>query len=316
MRAVLLALIFTFTALPRNEPYELKYPANFGSRFTIPADNPITKEGVALGRMLFYEERLSSNNTRSCASCHKQEFAFTDNQRFSFGADGTPTNRNSMSLANVLWVNKFFWDGRTEGLEQQAIVPMTDPHEMNQSLGTSSKKLTQTKVYPALFEKAFGSREINGDRITKAISQFERTLISANSKYDQYLNKEYKLTESEQRGLVVFDTKGNCAHCHGGPKTFIELFHNNGLDSVQGRFRVPTLRNISVTAPYMHDGRFKDLSEVLNHYGGHIIESENVSPFLSRLSLTEDEKKDVISFLNTLTDTEFINNKNFSDPDL
>jgi len=141
-----------------------------------------------------------------------------------------------MSLANLLWVKNFFWDGRTEGLEQKAVVPLTDPHEMGQSLGASSKKLSQTKAYPLLFEKDFGTKEIDGKRIVNAIAQFERTLISANSKYDRHLRGEIKLTDAEQRGLNIFETKGNCANCHGGPKTFIELFYNNGLDSVQGRF--------------------------------------------------------------------------------
>jgi len=331
MGTILLTVILIAAVESQVEPYELTYPANFGGRFIIPADNPMTKEGVALGRALFYEERLSLNNKLSCASCHKQKLAFTDNQRFSFGVDGQPTRRNSMSLSNLLWVRNLFWDGRSPSLEQQAVVPLTDPHEMGQSLETSGKKLAQTKVYPQLFEKVFGTSEINGDRITKALSQFERTLISANSKYDWYLRGEYPLSESEQRGLNVFSGRGNCVHCHGGPKTFIELFHNNGLDSIyvdagredftkqitdRGRFRVPTLRNIAITAPYMHDGRFKDLPGVLGHYGDHIVESETLSPFLSRLKLSREEKTDIISFLNTLTDTDFINDPKFADPDL
>lgn len=328
---VAMSMLFALTALAlyEPEPYELKYPANFGTRTYIPADNPTTREGVALGRMLFYEERLSANNKLSCASCHKQEFAFTDNQRFSFGVDGTATRRNSMSLANLLWVQNLFWDGRAGSLEQQAVVPLTDPHEMGQSLEMSSKKLSETKVYPPLFEKAFGSRQIDGDKIAKAISQFERTMISANSKYDVYLRGEIKLSESEKRGLTAFSLKANCVHCHGGTKTMIELFHNNGLDSTfadagredftkstndKGRFRVATLRNIAVTAPYMHDGRFKDLKEVLDHYGDHIVESPTLSPFLGREKLTEQEKEDIISFLHTLTDNDFITDPRFSDP--
>ena len=327
--ALLAFVILTSLAVHEADPYELKYPANFGGRFVIPDDNPTTKEGVALGRMLFYEERLSSNNKLSCASCHKQQFAFTDNQRFSFGVDGTATRRNSMSLANLLWVRNLFWDGRAGSLEQQAVVPLTDPHEMGQSLEASGRKLSGSKVYPQLFEKAFGSKEIDGDRILKALAQFERTMISANSKYDLYLRGEYKLSEAEQRGLVTFSNRGNCVHCHGGTKTMIELFHNNGLDSIhadggredftrqttdRGRFRVPTLRNIALTAPYMHDGRFNSLPEVLDHYGDHIVKSETLSPFLSRLTLSTQEKEDIVAFLQTLTDNEFINDPKFSDP--
>lgn len=328
-------------------PYELKYPANFGGRFSIPVDNPLTKEGVKLGRMLFYEELLSSNNKISCATCHKQNLAFTDGQNFSIGVDGTLTKRNSMSLANVLWVRNFFWDGRLEGLEAQSMVPLTDPHEMGQALDVSSKKLQITNNYPALFKQAFGTDTISGELIAKAIAQFERTLISSNSTYDQYLRGEYQPTTSELRGLELFSKGpqptqnirgGNCAHCHGSPKTFIELFHNNGLDNIpsdkgredvtgqntdRGRFRVATLRNIELTAPYMHDGRFKTLDEVLNHYSDHVKQSETLSPFIAETSnvpgklgfqLTKQEKEDIIGFLKMLTDDEFIHNVEFSDP--
>ncbi len=329
------------------EPYSLQYPANFGGRFTIPEDNPMTKEGVHLGRMLFYETKLSKNNQFSCASCHQQKLAFTDGKIFSAGVDGTLTKRNSMSLANVLWVRNFFWDGRANGLEAQAVVPLTDPHEMGQSLNESAAKLQKTSHYPELFRKTFGSAEISGDRIVKAIAQFERTLISSNSKYDRYLNGQYVPTEQELRGMKLFMTGpqpqnnirgANCGRCHGTPKMFQELFHNNGLDMQpkdagrmditgqeidRGRFRVATLRNIALTAPYMHDGRFKTLQEVLNHYSEHVQPSETLSPFIAEASnevngknllLREDEKQDIITFLHMLTDSVFINNPEFSNP--
>ncbi len=347
---VFLLLIATSATIHSYEPtpYELKYPANFGSRFTIPADNPMTKEGVELGRMLFYEERLSANNGISCASCHLQERAFADRTTRSMGVDGTLTRRNSMSLANVLWIRNFFWDGRAEGLEAQAMVPLTDPHEMGQSLEVSSKKLQQTAHYPALFKRAFGSDVINGSAITKAIAQFERTLISANSNYDKYLRGEYQPSESELSGLRLFSTRpqpeknirgANCVHCHGSPRTFIELFHNNGLDREasdkgreeitgqpmdRSRFRVATLRNIAVTGPYMHDGRFRTLEEVVDHYSEHVQVTETLSPFISGVSndpaqtglrLTDQEKKDIIHFLHMLTDRDFLTNPDFADPE-
>lgn len=349
MKRLLFTIILFTSALPdERTPYHLKFPANFGSRFTIPADNPTTREGVALGRMLFYEEKLSANNTISCGTCHQQKLAFTDGKKLSQGVDGTFTKRNSMSLANVLWVRNFFWDGRAEGLEAQAAVPLTDPHEMGQPLETSAKKLQQTSTYPPLFQKAFGTDVVTGDRIQKAIAQFERTLISANSKYDKYMRGEYIPTESELHGLNLFTTGpqpsigvrgANCGHCHGSPKTFIELFHNNGLDSIptdngreditghavdRGRFRVATLRNVALTAPYMHDGRFNTLEEVLDHYSDHVRQSESLSPFIAEannvpgqpgLRLTPKEKADIISFLNMLTDTEFVGNPEFSDPE-
>ena len=327
--------------------YNFVYPANFGNRIQIPADNPTTRQGVYLGRMLFYETRLSANNTLSCGSCHEQRKAFTDGRTFSPGVDQVLTSRNSMSLTNLLWVRKFFWDGRGNGLEEQAITPLTNPHEMGQSLEASAKKLSQTPAYPALFKLVYGDANINGDRITKAIAQFERTLISANSRYDQYLSKAYRPTADELRGMELFNNapqpeKGirgaNCAHCHGGPKTYMELFHNNGLDSIpkdagiatltglaadRGRFKAPTLRNIALTAPYMHDGRFKTLDEVVDHYSEHIQESASLSSFLrgesnepggKSLKLLPREKKQVIAFLNMLTDSAFINNPDFANP--
>lgn len=330
-------------------PYNLVYPANFGNRIQIPADNPTTKQGVYLGRMLFYETKLSANNKLSCGSCHEQNKAFTDGRAFSPGVDGVLTPRNSMSLVNLLWGRKFFWDGRANGLEEQAVTPLTSTHEMGQSLNVSAQKLATTANYPALFKLVYGDNQITSDRIVRAISQFERTLISANSRYDQYLRGAYQPTPDELKGIELFNTapqpeKGirgaNCTHCHGGPKTYMELFHNKGLDSMskdsgmekltglsadRGRFKVPTLRNIALTAPYMHDGRFKILKEVIDHYSDHIEQSPALSAFLRgesneaggrSLKLQPVEKKQLIAFLNMFTDSAFITNPAFSDPHL
>ena len=329
--------------------YNLVYPSNFGNRINIPADNPTTKQGVYLGRMLFYEPKLSVNNTLSCSSCHQQDKAFTDGLAFSKGVDNVLTSRNAMSLANLLWARKFFWDGRALGLEEQTVTPLTNPHEMGQSLEASAQKLRETPAYLPLFKLVYGDENITGDRIVKAITQFERTLISANSRYDQYLRKAYQPTADELKGMELFNNapqpeKGirgaNCAHCHGGVKTYMELFHNNGLDSLpkdagiaaltglpadRGRFKVPTLRNIALTAPYMHDGRFKTLTEVIDHYSEHVQESASLSSFLrgesnepsgKSLKLLPQEKKELIAFLNMLTDSTFINNPDFADPRL
>ncbi|MEN0052226.1 MAG: cytochrome c peroxidase [Mucilaginibacter sp.] len=342
--------ILSFTPNPIDTgTYNLVYPANFGNRISIPADNPTTKQGVYLGRMLFYETKLSANNTLSCGSCHQQNKAFTDGLAFSKGVDGVLTPRNSMSLVNLLWARKFFWDGRATGLEEQATTPLTNPHEMGQALAISAQKLSQTSIYPPLFKLVYGDNEITGERIVKAVSQFERTLISANSRYDRYLRGTYQPTADELKGMELFNNapqpeKGirgaNCGHCHGGPKTYMELFHNNGLDSIpkdagiaaltgspadKGRFKVPTLRNIALTAPYMHDGRFKTLAEVVDHYSDHILESASLSSFLrgesnevggKSLKLQPLEKKQIIAFLNMLTDSTFINNPEFADPNL
>jgi cytochrome c peroxidase len=329
--------------------YNLAYPSNFGNRIHIPADNPTTKQGVYLGRVLFYETRLSANNTLSCSSCHQQDKAFTDGRSLSPGVDHVLSTRNSMSLANLLWARKFFWDGRANGLEEQAATPLTNPHEMGQSLEASAQKLRETPAYLPLFKLVYGDKNITGERIVKAIAQFERTLISANSRYDQYLRNTYQPTADELKGMELFNTapqpdKGirgaNCTHCHGGVKTYRELFHNNGLDSIpkdagmaaltglaadRGRFKVPTLRNIALTAPYMHDGRFKTLDEVVDHYSEHIEESASLSTFLrdesnepegKSLKLLPKEKKQIIAFLNMLTDSTFIHNPDFADPRL
>jgi cytochrome c peroxidase len=330
-------------------PYPLLYPANFGGRYTIPKDNPTTKEGVYLGRTLFYEKKLSAGNSISCENCHLQNRAFTDGKALSKGADGSLTTRSSMSLANLLWVRNFFWDGRSPSLEQQAEFPLTNVHEMGQTLTESVSKLRQTPLYPPLFKAAFGSDTIKAEHILKALAQFERTLISSDSNYDRYLAGTYKPTAQEMRGMALFQNGpdpqklirgANCEHCHGGVKTFKDLFHNNGLDSVftdngrenfsnhpadKGRFRVPTLRNIMLTAPYMHDGRFQNIEQVLDHYNEHVLESNTLSSFLKNVSnetngknlgLTQNEKSDIISFLSMLTDSTFIKNPEFSNPHL
>ncbi|MFI5139012.1 MAG: cytochrome-c peroxidase [Sphingobacteriales bacterium] len=330
-------------------PFQLAYPANFGNRISIPADNPTMKQGVYLGRLLFYETALSADNTLSCGSCHQQEKSFTDGKAFSEGVDHVLSTRSSMSLVNLLWARKFFWDGRAGSLEEQAAGPLSNPHEMGQPLAVSAQKLSQIQPYPALFKLVYGDTLINGDRIVKAIAQFERTLISANSRYDQYLRNACQPNEQELKGMTLFNQfpqpeKGirgaNCAHCHGGVKTYKELFDNNGLDSIpkdagietltglpgdRGRFKAPTLRNIALTAPYMHDGRFKTLEEVIDHYSDHIKQSASLSSFLQgesneiagqSLKLLPEEKKELIAFLNMLTDSTFISNPNFSNPHL
>jgi cytochrome c peroxidase len=328
--------------------YHFVYPANFGNRINIPDDNPTTKQGVYLGRLLFYEKQLSADNSISCGSCHKQQRAFSDNKALSEGVDHLTSGRNAMSLSNLLWTRKFFWDGRAGSLEAQAVFPLTNPHEMGQPLAMAVKKLKEVPQYPPLFKLVFGDDAITGDRIVKAIAQFERTLISCNSKYDQYLRNAYRPTAEELKGMALFMTdpdpeKGirgaNCAHCHGGVKNYMGLFHNNGLDSIPkdpgverltglssdlGRFKAPTLRNIALTAPYMHDGRFKTLEEVVDHYSDHIVQSPSLSSFLTgesnepngkSLKLRPAEKKELIAFLNMLTDSTFISDPRFSDPE-
>lgn len=330
-----------------NGIYQLIYPSYFGNRINLDESNPITQQSVYLGRRLFYEVRLSADNSMSCGSCHQQAKAFTDGLKLSKGVDHSFTKRNTMALVNLLWNRRFFWDGRSASLEDQASFPMVNPHEMGQSLQVSVQKLQATNYYPALFKVVYGDEKISAERIVKALAQFERTLISSDSRYDHYLNGSAKLSDDEMRGMALFNTspnpqKGirgaNCAHCHGGPKNYLELFHNNGLDSIyadkgmvvftgigtdHGRFKVPTLRNIALTAPYMHDGRFATLEEVVEHYSEHVKSSEALSAFMQNQSnqpgaipvkLSAAEKKDLIAFLNTLTDDTFVNDPKFSNP--
>lgn len=331
------------TVNPNPSAYSFSTPVYYGD-YQIPQNNTTTNEGVALGKMLFYENMLSGDNSMSCSSCHNQKTAFTDTNRFSTGIDGIKGTRNSMAISNVLWQNSFFWDGRSPNLEVQALDPILNPIELHQSLDQAVAKLQASPVYPAMFKKAFGSDVITPENIAKAIAQFERTLISANSKYDKYLRGEVQLSESENRGRILFFTHpspenglrgGNCGDCHTGNLAGNGSFHNNGLDSVftdiglesvtksvfdRGKFKTPSLRNISYTAPYMHDGRFKTLEEVLDHYNGKLKTSLTLDPLMSAtnevggktLLLTDQEKKDIIDFLKTLNDEEFINNPKFS----
>lgn len=344
---ILVAVLSSSFDTQHPHPYKLAYPAYFGNHFIIPDDNRETVEGIALGRMLFYEKALSATGKISCATCHQQVHAFCDGKDFSDGVDGVKQRRNTMALINVLWTKNFFWDGRAKSLENQVDTPLTNIHEMGQSFDVSVIKLKAKRFYAEKFKAAFGDENITKSRIEKALAQFERTLISCNSRYDQYLQGKYHPTTSELNGIRLFygdpeAAKGlrgaSCSHCHGGPKTYEELFMNNGLDSVysdagraavtgqdydSGRFRVVTLRNIALTAPYMHDARFKTLREVVDHYSNHVVKSKQLSPFLqddsnalhgSQLNLTQQEKQDLIAFLNMLTDSSFITDKRFSNP--
>ncbi|TGE08231.1 cytochrome-c peroxidase [Hymenobacter fodinae] len=332
-------------------PYQLTLPSNLPQAISIPPDNPLTVEGVDLGRKLFYEPRLSRTGTQSCGSCHQQSKAFTDGLTKAVGGDGLPHSRNTMSLANVLWETTLNWDGAATSLEQQARIPIENPVEMHQLLAEGVRKLQQSDLYPPLFQKAFGTSIITEENVLKALGQFERTLISANSRYDQYLRKTGSLTPTERQGAAIFNNHpgevggvfirgGACHHCHFSETGLFSSpdFFNNGLDvnfadagrgaitglaSDRGKFKAPTLRNIALTAPYMHDGRFKTLEDVLDHYNEHVQTTSafvdpNVllsnTPNGTRLDLTATEKTQLLAFLRTLTDSSFVTDKRFSDP--
>ncbi len=314
---------------------ELEYPSNYPPPLLNP-DNPLTKEGVALGKKLFFDPQLSGNNTMSCATCHNPDFAFTDNgKRFSTGIDGTVGDRNSMPLFNLAWnyTNRYFWDGRADGLENLVFEPIRDPREMKSDWITVVAKLKADKQYPDLFFKAFGIRKIDSVLVSKAIAQYLRTLISFGSKFDKFLSKEIDLTPQELKGLNLIMTEegGDCFHCHTAADRLFgtHIMHNNGLDTdaqfkdfgfelVTGnpadraKFKTPSLRNIMLTAPYMHDGRFATIDEVLMHYieGGK--PSSTVDPLMKHvgkgLDLSISDIEAIKAFLHTLTDSAFIFN--------
>ena len=302
----------------------------------IPIDNPQTVEGIALGKKLFFDPILSIDNTLACVDCHAPENAFTDSDKFSDGVDGIFGNRNSMPLFNLAWNydEKFFWDGNTFSLEHQAFVPVTDPFEMKSNWADVESKLQQNAEYPSLFEKAFGASNIDSSLVTKAIAQFERTLISANSKFDKFLLGELNLSPEELNGFNVFmdEAKGDCFHCHGSDKNPLwtdNIFHNNGLDETfadlglgavtgdpadNGKFKSPSLRNLEFTAPYMHDGRFASLDDVINHYSQGLKNSSTIDPLMKKVDqggvgLTDKDKADLKAFLLSLSDYDFINSK-------
>jgi cytochrome c peroxidase len=294
-------------------------------------NNPLTEEGFQLGRNLFYDSILSKDNTISCASCHLQQTGFTHvDHDLSHGIEGKIGTRNSLTLQNLAWSKNFMWDGGVNHLDVQAIAPITSEVEMNETLENVVAKLQKNEKYQSMFEKAFGTKKITGQLTLKAISQFVIMLKTSNSKYDKVICKQEKFTEMEQKGYDLFKT--NCASCHQEPLFTSEKFENNGLavdttlndfgrmkitqnsnDSL--KFKVPTLRNIQFTFPYMHDGRFKTLTEVVNHYNSGIKNSKTLSKQLVKpMQLSDNERTEIVAFLKTLTANEFLFDKRFSYP--
>lgn len=319
-------------------PYTLEVPVGFFPP-NIPADNPMTVEGVELGRKLFYDPILSKNDAQSCADCHAQTLAFTDDGlQFSIGVEGLPGNRNSMPIFNLAWTSEFFWDGRSNSLEHQIFGPVVNPLEMNTSWPEVEAELNASTTYKQLFKEAFNIDQIDSVHVSKAMAQFIRSIVSGNSKYDKFVRSEISLTPSEMNGLNIYMTElGDCFHCHpltNGLGTDNQ-YRNNGLDSDaamtdmgrmdvtglpsdKGKFKVPSLRNIELTAPYMHDGRFATLEEVVDHYDMGGVSSSTIDPLMKHvgigLNLTLTQKQDLVNFLKTLTDQDYVNNPAYSQP--
>lgn len=330
-----------------------------------PDDNPITDAGATLGRVLFYDTSMSLNGTVACASCHIQKKAFSDPQRVSVGFEGGKTARNAMSLANLRFSNLggsrpgFFWDERAATLEEQALMPIQDPVEMGMTLTDLEQKLQKLAYYPPLFKAAFDTQEVTSGLISKAIAQFMRSMLSFDSKFDQgakaagdHVKSFANFTEEENLGKSLFIEgvggvgEFGCAHCHIPPTFNMPKSFNNGLDlrykdrglgarslrsndpfspSNDGKFKASSLRNIALTAPYMHDGRFANLEEVINHYSDGVHPHENLGLAFSEdqsdgtegtsgFRLSDGQKAALIAFLKTLTDEKFISDPRFSDP--
>lgn len=355
-----------------DEPFEyadLELPAHLtgpAAKFdNTPGDNPITNAGATLGRVLFYDARLSENETVSCGTCHRQEFGFSAPERLSIGLHGETTARHSMALANARFYpnGRFFWDERAGTLEEQVLVPIQDPVEMAMDLDALEARLADTDFYPGLFEDAFGDSEITSDRIARALAQFVRSMVSFGSKYDRAFEAgdgttpdfEAVFSAEEELGRKIFEDgvlsvregsmgmmrgmrgrmgamppgRGpnvNCAECHGTTLHVADRPRNNGLDASptdvgagNGQFKVPSLRNVAVRAPYMHDGRFESLREVVEFYNSGVQASRNVDRSIHHaamhgLELSDEHLDALVAFLGTLTDEAFLSDPKFSDP--
>jgi len=298
----------------------------------LPRDNPLLEERIALGKLLFNDTAFSRDRTLSCASCHLVENAFTDPRRFSVGVEGRVGTRNGMPLFNLAWKNSFFWDGRAPSLRAQALMPVQDHLEMDEKLENVVAKLGKTSREH--FARAFDSDAVTPERIGLAIENYLLTLTSYDSKFDRSMQGKDKLSAEEQRGFELFMTEyeprmgqrgADCFHCHGGPLFTDHQFHNNGLSPVESdtgreritqnerdlnKFSTPSLRNIALTAPYMHDGRFQTLEEVIAHYDHNLRRNDTLDPNLAKhpltgIQLSEADKSALVAFLKTLTDEKY-----------
>jgi cytochrome c peroxidase len=306
-------------------------------------NNPVTVEGVALGKRLFFDSILSKDFTLSCASCHLPSHGFADDSRFSMGVDGAIGSRNAMTLVNLAWYEAFFWDGRSKTLQEQALIPVPKEDEMHLPWDIAVQRIKQDNSYLHLFAKAFNTTNVTKELVAKALEQFQTTLISYNSPYDKFTRFESNLNESATRGLQIFNSeKGDCFHCHQTNELFVRpqnIFSNNGIDVAltpndfidkglgaitgnpleNGKFKIPTLRNLAFTAPYMHDGRFQTLEEVIDMYNA----GPKSSPSLDTIMITEankrlertgiyglnlsaQDKEDLKNFLLSLSDSTFL----------
>jgi cytochrome c peroxidase len=315
------------------------YPFQMSATFPIPAlpmDNPLINERVSLGRRLFFDKRLSINSEQSCSTCHQQQFANAEQRRTSRGAEGEFGPRNAMPLFNLAWKKSFFWDGRAASLREQSLQPIQNPVEMHETLTNVVSKLTVAEDYAVDFKAAFGTADITAEKISLALEQFVITQVSCDSHFDKVMQGAEKFSAEEQHGFELFSTEydprrgqfgADCFHCHGGMLFQSQSFANNGLDETftdsgrgkitgkntdTGKFAVPSLRNVALTAPYMHDGRFNTLEEVVEHYSTGVRRSGTLDPNIAKhpdggLHFSKEDKQALVAFLKTLTDPKFLN---------
>jgi len=310
----------------------LEVPSNFPQPEDVFKDNPLTNEGFALGRKLFYDGKLAKDGIASCASCHQQFAAFsTFDHAFSHGIDNQFTTRNAPGIFNMAWHKELHWDGGINHLEVQPLAPLTAPNEMGETVENVIRKLNSDTRYREMFRAAFGDENATSQRMLKALSQFMGMMVSGNAKYDLVMRGKATFSQAEQSGYTIF--KAKCGACHKEP-LFTDLSYRNtgipvnpglndmgrmritrsGQDSL--KFKVPSLRNVQVTAPYGHDGRFFSIGAMIDHYRLFVQDGPTVDPLVKRkISISLNEKSDLIQFLNTLTDTVFIKDKRFSQPD-
>ncbi|MEA3504532.1 MAG: cytochrome c peroxidase [Bacteroidota bacterium] len=338
--------------VPDPTPYNFEIPPFFPTQLNIPEDNPMTVEGIDLGRNLFYDGRIigraNEGKYMSCGTCHRQENSFEIglNRPFPIGIDGGSTHNVMLPMINLVWnQNGYGWNGSVTSIEQDVIITINSSSEFNSSPEAVVNAIENIDGYAELFEKAFGTKEVTIDRVAKAISQFIRTLISYNSRFDKYMRGDVQLTDEELSGFILFTTEegADCFHCHGGdgnPLFTTNLFYNHGFDSLfsganedfgdryhitgdemdRGAYKATTLRNIEFTGPYMHDGRYETLEEVIDAYSFDLIWSPYINPLMHHISdggilMTPKEKNDLMAFLRTLSDYEFLENKDFGAPD-
>ncbi len=341
IRSFLLALSVVIAALvtsgcrssvndkPAGTPIQIAAPPGLPP-VPIPADNPATANAVALGRRLFYDKRLSQDNSLACANCHRPELAFTDGRKLSTGVGGKTGLRNAPTILNTAYVPLLFWDGRASSLETQAASPIADPLEMNQTHDVSVGQLASDPSYRLMLKNAFGTEAITMGRVEKALASFERTMLSGNSAFDRYQYGGHKdaLTPAQIRGLALFSDphRGNCTACHMiDVKSALftdNKFHNLGeglddngnftdpgryrethVDADMGAFKTPTLRNVALTAPYMHDGHLKTLKDVVDFYAGGGNSNPHLDKEITSIHLTGQDRSDLVEFLNSLTGT-------------